>query len=77
MILQKARGIRIDGAKSMSKTSPLREYLDPKVVYIPLVQQTFPLKRLVEPGESVAIGQIVAMREGFTEMPVQIGRAHV
>ncbi len=70
MILQKARGIRIDGAKSMSKTSPLREYLDPKVVYIPLVQQTFPLKRLVEPGESVAIGQIVAMREGFTEMPV-------
>ena len=70
MILQKAKGIHIEGMKELSKKMPLREYLDPKTVYIPLVQQTTPLKRIVEPGEIVALGQVVALREGFGEMPV-------
>jgi electron transport complex protein RnfC len=70
MILNKAKGIRIDGRKSMSKTLPLHEYLNPQFVYIPLLQQNSPLKRIVEIGNDVAIGQVVALREGFGAMPI-------
>jgi electron transport complex protein RnfC len=70
MILQKASGIHIEGKKSLSKKMPLKEYLDPKTVYIPLVQQACPLKRIVEIGDLVAIGQVIALREGFGEMPI-------
>lgn len=70
MILNKATGLRIDGKKSISKTLPLHEYLNPQFVYIPLLQQNSPLKRVVEVGDSVAIGQTVALREGFGAMPI-------
>jgi len=70
MILNKATGLRIDGQKSISKTLPLHEYLNPQFVYIPLLQQNSPLKRVVEVGDMVAIGQTVALREGFGAMPI-------
>ncbi len=70
MILHKAKGIHIDGRKQMSKESPLHEYLNPQFVYIPLLQQTSPLKRIVEVGDDIKIGQVVALREGFGEMPI-------
>ncbi|MBU1144370.1 MAG: RnfABCDGE type electron transport complex subunit C [Firmicutes bacterium] len=70
MILQKAKGIKIKGFKSMSKTLPLKEYLNPQFVYIHLLQQQSPLKRIVEVGEQVKIGQVVALREGFGSMPI-------
>ncbi len=70
MILKKAKGIHIDGRKKMSRELPLREYLDPKFVYIPLIQQSVQLKPVVEIGNMVKIGQIVAMREGFGTMPI-------
>lgn len=70
MILNKATGLWIDGRKAMSKSLPLQEYLNPQFVYIPLLQQNSPLKRVVEVGDSVAIGQVVALREGFGAMPI-------
>jgi len=70
MILRKAKGIHIDGFKKMSRELPLREYLDPQFVYIPLLQQNSPLKKMVEIGSDVKIGQVVALREGFGAMPI-------
>lgn len=70
MIIHKAKGIWIDGKKTMSKTLPMHEYLNPPFVYIPLLQQASPLKRIVEIGDKVAIGQTVALREGFGAMPI-------
>ncbi|MDD3865026.1 MAG: RnfABCDGE type electron transport complex subunit C [Candidatus Izemoplasmatales bacterium] len=70
MILHKAKGTRIEGKKSMSKALPLHEYLNPPFVFIPLLQQATPLKRIVEIGDKVAIGQVVALREGFGAMPI-------
>jgi len=70
MILHKAKGIHIEGRKSMSKKFPIHEYMNPQFVYIHLLQQTSPLKRLVEVGDFVKVGQVVALREGFGEMPI-------
>ncbi len=70
MIFNKAKGIHIDGRKQMSKESPLHEHLDPQFVYIPLLQGASPLKRTVEVGNDIKIGQIVALREGFGAMPI-------
>lgn len=70
MIYRKAKGVHIDGRKQMSRELPLREYLDPKFVYIPLIQQTVTLKPIVEVGSEVKIGQVVGMREGFGTMPI-------
>jgi len=70
MILRKAKGIQIDCYKQMSKESPLHEHLNPQFVYIPLIQQTTALKRTVEVGDDILIGQVVALREGFGAMPI-------
>ncbi|MDD3123801.1 MAG: RnfABCDGE type electron transport complex subunit C [Candidatus Izemoplasmatales bacterium] len=70
MILHKAKGIHLEGKKSMSKKFPIQEYMNPQFVYIHLLQQASTLKRVVEVGETVKIGQIVARREGFGEMPI-------
>lgn len=70
MVNQTAKGVRIDGKKAMSKHDGLQEYLNPQVVYIPLIQQTETLKRLVEVGQEVKIGQVVATREGWGPIPV-------
>ncbi|MGD9910191.1 MAG: RnfABCDGE type electron transport complex subunit C [Candidatus Izemoplasmatales bacterium] len=70
MLLRKSKGLKIEGRKSMSKKDKM--YLDysPKFVYIHLLQQNSPLKRVVEVGESVKVGQTVALREGFGAMPI-------
>jgi len=70
MVLRKAKGIHIDGRKGLSRDVPLEEYFHPHFVYIPLLQQNSPLKKMVEVGASVKIGQVVAMREGFGTMPI-------
>jgi electron transport complex protein RnfC len=70
MIQHKAKGVRIEGFKQMSKTAPLYEILNPRFVYIPLLQQNAPLRRTVEVGDLVKIGQVVAVREGFGAMPI-------
>ncbi len=70
MIFNKAKGIHIDGRKQMSKELPLHEHLNPQFVYIPLLQGASPLKRTVEVGQDIKIGQIVALREGFGAMPI-------
>lgn len=70
MILRKAKGIQIDNLKDMSKKLPLKEFLNPQFVYIHLIQQQTPLKRVVEVGDKVKLGQVVALREGFGSMPI-------
>lgn len=70
MIFQKTKGIHIDGRKGMSKHTPLQEYLNPEFVYIHLLQQNSILKQVVEVGETVKVGQVVAVREGFGAMNI-------
>ena len=69
MILRKAKGKHIDGRKQMSRCQPLQEYLNPSHVYLPLVHQNAVLKRVVEVGDDILVGQVVAEREGFGAMP--------
>ncbi|XMB72842.1 RnfABCDGE type electron transport complex subunit C [Mycoplasmatota bacterium WC30] len=70
MIFQKTKGIHIAGRKSMSKNLPLQEYFDPEFVYIHLLQQACPLKKIVEVGDDVKVGQVIAIREGFGAMKI-------
>ena len=63
MIFQKVKGIFIDGKKDMCKKNPLREYLSPDFVYIPLIQRTTNLTAQVKVGDEVKIGQVVAKNE--------------
>lgn len=70
MLLRKIKGVRIEGNKQMSRCAPLRDYLDPPFVYIPLLQGASSLKRTVEVGVTVKIGDVVAQREGFGAMPI-------
>ncbi len=70
MLLRKSKGLHIEGRKSMSKKTAMYEDYNPKLVYIHLLQQASPLKRVVEVGETVKVGQTVALREGFGAMPI-------
>ncbi|MCK4551659.1 MAG: RnfABCDGE type electron transport complex subunit C [Tenericutes bacterium] len=70
MIFQKTKGIQIDGYKEMCKNSPLNEYFNPEFVYIHLLQGNSLLKQIVEVGESVKVGQTIALREGFGAMNI-------
>ncbi|XFA98800.1 RnfABCDGE type electron transport complex subunit C [Candidatus Izemoplasma sp. B36] len=70
MIFQKTKGIHIEGRKGMSKNNPLVEYFDPEFVYIHLLQGNCPLKPVVEVGDIVKVGQVVAVREGFGAMSI-------
>ena len=70
MIFQKTKGIHIEGRKGMSKNNPLVEYFDPEFVYIHLLQGNCPLKQVVEVGDVVKVGQVVAVREGFGAMNI-------
>lgn len=70
MLLHKVNGIHIEGKKSMSKSKHIYTDVNPQFVYIHLLHQTSPLKKTVEVGDHVLIGQVVAKREGFGEMPI-------
>ncbi len=70
MILYKTKGTTIDGRKEMSKHEPIKDYFDPKFVYIPLLQQTSKLTEMVAVGDTVSVGQSVAKREGFGALEV-------
>ncbi len=70
MIFQKTKGIHIDGRKSISKKLPMEEYFNPDTVYIHLIKNIGPLRPIVEVGQEVNVGQVVAVKEGFGEMNV-------
>ncbi|MBI9009761.1 MAG: RnfABCDGE type electron transport complex subunit C [Tenericutes bacterium] len=70
MIFQKTKGVHIDGCKGMCKIRPMQEYLDPEFVYIHLLQGNSSLKPVVEVGETVKVGQTIALREGFAPMNI-------
>jgi len=70
MIFQKTKGIHIDGRKGMSKNRPMQDYLNPETVYIHLLQGNSNLKPVVEVGDSVKVGQTIALREGFGAMNI-------
>lgn len=63
MIFQKAKGIHIEGRKEACKKIPIKDYLSPKYVYIPLLQRATNLKAEVSVGDEVKIGQLVATNE--------------
>lgn len=70
MIFQKTKGVHIDGRKRMSKHAPLEVYSNPEFVYIHLQQQSMPMKRLVNVGDQVKMGQVVARLENACEVNV-------
>lgn len=70
MAFRKSKGRYIAGRKSMSKQQPIYTDFAPKQVYIHLLQQASPLKRVVEVGDEIKLGQVVALREGFGAMPI-------
>jgi Na+-translocating ferredoxin:NAD+ oxidoreductase subunit C len=70
MILQQVKGVQIDGRKAISKTLDMQEYLNPQFVYIHLIQQVETLRRVVEVGDLVKLGQVVALREGWGPIPI-------
>ncbi len=65
MIFHKAKGVQIDGRKELCKKHPLIDYLNPDTVYIPLVQRHLKLEPVVDVGDIVKIGQVVAEVGGF------------
>lgn len=58
------------GHKEMSLVNPLVEFLDPENVYIPLVEQNTPCEALVKVGDTVKIGQVIAMKTGRFPIPL-------
>ena len=70
MLLRGIKGKRIDGYKSMSTARPVREYLNPEYVYIPLVQGAAKLRVVVNEGDHVNVGTVVALREDHFPLPI-------
>jgi len=58
------------GHKEMSLANPMVEFLDPEYVYIPLVDQNTPCEAVVQVGEQVKVGQIIAHKKGRFPLPI-------
>jgi Na+-translocating ferredoxin:NAD+ oxidoreductase RnfC subunit len=61
MLLKRIKALHLDGHKDMSTSLPIKEYLNPEYVYIPLIAQGTPCEKLVNVGDAVLKGQKVAM----------------
>lgn len=70
MVFKKIKGVHIDGRKHMSCDAPIKDYLNPNFVYIPLVTGNVIYKSVVQANNHVLKGQIIANREGRFNHPV-------
>ena len=70
MIFQRVKGITLDGKKDACKKNPLQEYLNPKKVYIPLLQRTCVLEPEVKIGDQVKAGQLIAINQQYFNVRV-------
>lgn len=64
-------GLKLDGHKAMSMAEPIRQVPVPKILTIPLHQHIGePAQAVVEVGERVLTGQLIAQAEGYISAPV-------
>ena len=70
MILNKIKGVHLNGHKNMSISSPIAEFLTPKYVYLPLVIGNTVYKKEVEIGDHVLKGQLILQRTDRFGHPV-------
>lgn len=62
MIFNKMRGIHLDGKKEMSTSKPIRNFLSPNSVFIPLGVNNLKYEQLVKVGDHVLKGQAIMNR---------------
>lgn len=70
MIVHKIRGLRLPGRRHISLSNGVQEYLNPKYVYVPLTNGTVIYRNIVEVGDQVLKGQVVALREDRYAHPI-------
>jgi len=72
-MLKKIKGIHISeypDHKHISDSKPIIDYLEPEFIYVPLVEQGAPCEIKVSEGQTVTIGQTVAMKTGRFGLPI-------
>ena len=57
MPLKRIKALHLNGHKEISTASPIKEYLNPEYVYIPLITQSTVCDKLVNVGDYVYKGQ--------------------
>lgn len=62
MLLNKIKGIHLHGHKEMSLQTPIKEYLNPEFIYLPLAIGNSVYQKEVEIGDHVLKGQIILNR---------------
>lgn len=70
MIIHIIKGMRIQGKRHISLSNGVQEYLNPKYVYIPLTNGVINYRNIVNVGDEVLKGQIVALREDRYAHPI-------
>ena len=70
MVSKKIKGLHIEGRKDLSCYKPIKEFLNPKFVYIPLVSGNVRYEQSVQVGEKVLKGQVVVNRTDRFAHPV-------
>ena len=70
MIIHKIRGLRLPGRRHISLSNGVQEYLNPKYVYIPLTNGSVNYRNVVNVGDRVLKGQVVALREDRYAHPI-------
>lgn len=70
MIIHKIKGLRLSGRRHISLTNGVQEYLNPRYVYIPLTNGDISYRHVVNVGDLVLKGQVVALREDRYAHPI-------
>ena len=72
-MFRKSKGVHIfehQGHKQMSLKNEVVTFLNPEYVYIPLIEQNAPCDILVQVGQTVKIGDVIANKTGFFASPI-------
>ncbi len=70
MIFNKMRGIHLNGRKEMSTQKPIKNYLNPHSVFIPLGVNNLKYEQLVKVGDHVLMGQAIMNRVDHFAHPI-------
>lgn len=70
MIFRKIKGVHIPGRKEMSITDEVLKLTNPEHVYVPLVEQGVNAISVVQVGDQVKVGQVIAEKGGRFPIPI-------
>lgn len=70
MPLKRIKALHLNGHKEISTASPIKDYLNPEYVYIPLLTQSTVCEKLVNVGDYVYKGQKVCLRNDRFQHPL-------